>query len=150
MQGAQKLRNEAHLRVRRNDEVEAQRSRWTFYEVIRVNRPKGTDEGGRKITILQLPNRKRCKIVAPGLRSPLRKIYDFPHIIFPHLVYYLVLIRKLPLPFREESVLYCHCEGVKRLKQSHNLLKIIRLPRSLLSLAMTDQDCGTVSRGEGE
>ena len=37
MQGAQKLRSEAHLQVRRNDEVEAQRSRWTFYETIRVN-----------------------------------------------------------------------------------------------------------------
>jgi hypothetical protein len=34
MQGAQKLRSEAHLRVRRNDEVAAQRSRWTFYETI--------------------------------------------------------------------------------------------------------------------
>ena len=34
MQGAQKLRREAHLRVRRNDEVEAQRSGWTFYETI--------------------------------------------------------------------------------------------------------------------
>jgi len=35
MQGAQKLRSEAHLQVRRNDEVEAQRSRWTFYEAIK-------------------------------------------------------------------------------------------------------------------
>jgi D-arabinitol dehydrogenase (NADP+) len=35
MQGAQKLRSEAHLSVRRNDEVEAQRRRWTFYEVIK-------------------------------------------------------------------------------------------------------------------
>jgi hypothetical protein len=35
MQGAQKLRNEAHLWVRRNDEVEAQRRRWTFYETIK-------------------------------------------------------------------------------------------------------------------
>jgi len=34
MQGAQKLRSEAYLRVRCNDEVEAQRSRWTFYETI--------------------------------------------------------------------------------------------------------------------
>jgi molybdopterin molybdotransferase len=34
MQGAQKLRSEAHFRVRRNDEVAAQRRRWTFYEVI--------------------------------------------------------------------------------------------------------------------
>ena len=34
MQGAQKLRREAHLQVRRNNEVEAQRSRWTFYETI--------------------------------------------------------------------------------------------------------------------
>jgi hypothetical protein len=36
MQGAQKLRSEAHLQVRRNDEVEAQRSRWTFYETINI------------------------------------------------------------------------------------------------------------------
>jgi len=35
MQGAQKMRSEAHLRVRRNDEVAAQRRRWTFYEVIK-------------------------------------------------------------------------------------------------------------------
>jgi hypothetical protein len=35
MQGAQKLRSEAHLRVRRNDEVEAQRRRWIFYETIK-------------------------------------------------------------------------------------------------------------------
>jgi len=34
MQGAQKLRSAAHLQVRRNDEVAAQRSRWTFYETI--------------------------------------------------------------------------------------------------------------------
>jgi hypothetical protein len=34
MQGAQKLRSEAHFLVRRNDEVEAQRRRWTFYETI--------------------------------------------------------------------------------------------------------------------
>jgi hypothetical protein len=34
MQGAQKLRSEAHLRVRRNDEVEAQRRRWNFDETI--------------------------------------------------------------------------------------------------------------------
>jgi hypothetical protein len=36
MQGAQELRSEAHLRVRRNDEVEAQRRRWTFYETIKL------------------------------------------------------------------------------------------------------------------
>jgi len=35
MQGAQKLRSEAHFQVRRNDEVAAQRSRWTFYETIK-------------------------------------------------------------------------------------------------------------------
>ena len=35
MQGAQKLRNEAHLQAHRNDEVEAQRSSWTFYETIK-------------------------------------------------------------------------------------------------------------------
>jgi hypothetical protein len=35
MQGAQKLRSEAHLRVRRSDEGEAQRRGWTFYETIK-------------------------------------------------------------------------------------------------------------------
>jgi len=39
MQGAQKLRSEAHIWVRRNDEVAAQsrseRDRWTFYETIK-------------------------------------------------------------------------------------------------------------------
>jgi hypothetical protein len=37
MQGAQKLRSEAHLQVRRNDEVAVQRRRWTFYETIKFN-----------------------------------------------------------------------------------------------------------------
>jgi hypothetical protein len=36
MQGAQNLRREAYLQVRRNDEGEAQRHRWTFYETIIV------------------------------------------------------------------------------------------------------------------
>jgi hypothetical protein len=39
MQGAQKLRREAHLQVRRSDEVAAQRSRWTFYETINIPFP---------------------------------------------------------------------------------------------------------------
>ena len=34
MQGAQNLRSAAYLAVRRNDEGEAQRRRWTFYEAI--------------------------------------------------------------------------------------------------------------------
>ena len=34
MKGAQKLRSEAHLQVRLNDEVAAQRRRWTYYETI--------------------------------------------------------------------------------------------------------------------
>jgi len=38
LQGAQKLRSEAHLHVRRSDEVEAQRRRWTFYETIRIEK----------------------------------------------------------------------------------------------------------------
>jgi len=32
--GAQKLRSEAHIQVRRNDEIAAQRRRWTFYATI--------------------------------------------------------------------------------------------------------------------
>ncbi len=40
-------------------------------------------------------------------------------------------------PPPQETVLECHCEGVKRPKQSHNALKVKRLPRSLRSLAMT-------------
>jgi hypothetical protein len=47
-----------------------------------------------------------------------------------------------------ETVSKYRCEGGKRLKQSHNLLKIMRLPRSLRSLAMTDQDCNIVSQRE--
>ncbi len=35
MQGAQKLRGEPHFHVRRSDEAEAQRRRWTFYETIK-------------------------------------------------------------------------------------------------------------------
>jgi len=38
MPGAQKLRREAHFRVRRNDEVAAQCRRWTFYETIKEGR----------------------------------------------------------------------------------------------------------------
>jgi hypothetical protein len=41
MQGAQKLWREAHMQVRRNDEVEAQRRRWTFHEVIKKEREHG-------------------------------------------------------------------------------------------------------------
>jgi len=37
MQGAQKLRSEDYLQVRCNDEVEAQRRRWTFYETIKFD-----------------------------------------------------------------------------------------------------------------
>jgi hypothetical protein len=40
MQGAQKLRSEEYLHVRCNDEVEAQRSRWTFYETINITHEK--------------------------------------------------------------------------------------------------------------
>jgi hypothetical protein len=40
MQGAQKLRSEAHFQVRRNDEGEAQRRRWTFYETINIRRER--------------------------------------------------------------------------------------------------------------
>ena len=37
MQGAQNLRSEAYLLVRCNDEGEAQRRRWTFYEAIKFD-----------------------------------------------------------------------------------------------------------------
>jgi hypothetical protein len=50
MQGAQKLRSEAHLRVRRNDEVEAQRSRWTFYETINFRKEMKCTPKGRFIS----------------------------------------------------------------------------------------------------
>jgi len=36
MQGAQKISSEEYLRARCNDEVEAQRCRWTFYETINL------------------------------------------------------------------------------------------------------------------
>ena len=40
MQGAQNLRSEAYLPVRCNDEGEAQRRRWTFYETIKIWKEK--------------------------------------------------------------------------------------------------------------
>jgi len=42
MPGAQKMRSEEHCQVRRNDEVAAQRHRWTYYETIK----KISAEGG--------------------------------------------------------------------------------------------------------
>ena len=41
MQGAQKLRSEAYVQVRCNDEGEAQRRRWTFYETIKFHGEEG-------------------------------------------------------------------------------------------------------------
>jgi hypothetical protein len=54
MQGEQKLRSGAHLQGRRNDEVEAQRRRWTFYKVItfvslQIRRPRGFYERGNAL-----------------------------------------------------------------------------------------------------
>ncbi|MCX5909244.1 MAG: hypothetical protein NTY64_19245, partial [Deltaproteobacteria bacterium] len=49
MQGAQKLRSEAHLQVRRNDEVAAQRRRWTFYETI----SEGISESLRSLAMIE-------------------------------------------------------------------------------------------------
>jgi len=46
MQGAQKLRSEAHLQVRLSDEVEAQRRRWTFYETINIDSSTNQKKGG--------------------------------------------------------------------------------------------------------
>ncbi len=54
-------------------------------------------------------------------------------------------VEKIPPSPPLETVSQCHCEGVKRPKQSHNPFKILRLPRSLRSLAMTNQDYDTVS-----
>ncbi|MBM4330603.1 MAG: hypothetical protein FJ117_05130 [Deltaproteobacteria bacterium] len=42
MQGAQNLRSEAYLQVRCNDEGEAQRRRWTFYETITIGLPRAS------------------------------------------------------------------------------------------------------------
>ena len=52
----------------------------------------------------------------------------------------------LPAPRRDWVVMSLRRSGTI---ESHNLLKIIRLPSSLKSLAMTDQDCDTVSQGRG-
>jgi hypothetical protein len=45
MQGAQNLRSEAYLQVRRNNEGKAQRRRWTFYEAIIIHRPTYNSKG---------------------------------------------------------------------------------------------------------
>ena len=44
----------------------------------------------------------------------------------------------LPEPPFLQKVSHCHCEGAKRLKQSHRYSGIQRLPRSPRSLAMTN------------
>ncbi len=65
MQGAQKLRSEVHLRVRRNDEVEAQsrseRDRWTFYETIIIPQRDAEERG------IWLEKRKRPARAREGL-----------------------------------------------------------------------------------
>jgi len=48
MQGAQNLRSEAYLQVRGNDEGEAQRRRWTFYETITVSRSSSEQKGNAR------------------------------------------------------------------------------------------------------
>ena len=45
MPGAQNLRSEAYLLVRCNDEGEAQRRRWTFYEAIKFYIDKNSGFG---------------------------------------------------------------------------------------------------------
>jgi len=58
-----------------------------------------------------------------------------------------------PTPPSQETVSHRHCEGVKRPKQSHKNLKCMRLPRSPAmagSLAMTNRDYDTVSKGKGD
>jgi len=68
MQGAQKLRREAHLLVRRNDEVEAQRSRWNFYETIMLSigneamSVKAKKENLEWVCFFKQVRTKRCKI----------------------------------------------------------------------------------------
>jgi len=54
--GAQKLRSEAHLRVCRNDEVAAQRRRWTFYETIKNYRFQ--DEGRQEKNFTRADRRR--------------------------------------------------------------------------------------------
>ncbi len=56
----------------------------------------------------------------------------------------------LPNPPPWETLSQRHCEGVERPKQSHKNLKLMRLARSLRSLAMTNRDYDTASWGGGE
>ena len=69
MQGAQELRSESRLQVRRNNEVEAQsrseRDRWTFYETINFR-----EKDGRSKQIQFHPNSFRQK--DKGRKSRLR------------------------------------------------------------------------------
>jgi transcriptional regulator NrdR family protein len=63
MLGAQKLRSEAHSKVRRNDEVEAQQRRWTFYETIKAHAP----------IVLQRKKKMQGNFDASGTRRKMRK-----------------------------------------------------------------------------
>jgi hypothetical protein len=48
-----------------------------------------------------------------------------------------------------QRAFFCHCEGEKRPKQSHNASKMMRLPRSLWSLAMTNDQSRRSSQSRG-
>jgi hypothetical protein len=74
MQGAQKLRSEAHLRVRRNDEVAAQRRRWTFYETIKIERSpsRGWQQKGKQLglSMQRRPQRPGSQMASPNPLLP--------------------------------------------------------------------------------
>jgi len=53
----------------------------------------------------------------------------------------------LPEPPFLQKISHCHCEGAKRLKQSHRYSGIQRLPRSPRSLAMTNYYAISWKRG---
>ena len=81
MQGAQKLRSEAYLQIRCNDEVAAQRRRWTFYEAINFRhfkipstfRSSIPQEHPRRkngrIVKIELPRRRPFQNSFPELRN---------------------------------------------------------------------------------
>ena len=82
MQGAQILPSEAYLAVRRNDEGEAQRRRWIFYEAINVDDLVKSPFG----PLFVIPAKAGIQLIQIVLDSCLRRSDGFSGFLRDHLV----------------------------------------------------------------
>ena len=83
MQGAQNLRSEAYLLVRCNDEGEAQRRRWTFYETINPGSVLIQADAQNRILHLGKAARgsNRSRFFRFSLRDEVRAFYNIVYML---------------------------------------------------------------------